>query len=133
MTAGAYDLIAAAAALVERAGGADFEIGYLSDTSPHRWYARARFKGARIMADEHKTPTAAALELAEKLLDGGNCRCGQTITLGDADHDAGCRWTLQGARWTPGCDAPPIPAAERGDLEALRAAYKAHTGKEPNL
>lgn len=130
MSAGAYDLITAAAAVVDRSGGADFEIGYLDDDPPHRWYARARFKGTAIIADEHKTPTAAALELAEKLLQGANCRCGQTVTLAD---DPGCRWTLQGARWTPGCDTDPIPAGDRGDLDKLADAYRAHTGKEPNL
>lgn len=133
MTDLAQDLIRAAAHLVERSGGTGFEIGHTSD-NPARpgWYAEAFFAGARIWAQDHKTPTAAALQLAEKILHGSSCRCGETVTLNDTT--TGCRWTLQGDRWTPGCNAAPVPmkGGQRGDLGAMREAFKARHGKEPN-
>jgi hypothetical protein len=57
----------------------------------------------------------------KRLLTGAVCKCGQTITL--SDDRAGCRWTLQGKRWEPGCGAPPIRVkGERGDMAAIAAA-----------
>lgn len=130
MTNLAQDLIIAAADLVDRSGGTQFEIGHTPGRKP-KWNASAYFQGSRIIVDGHATPTAAALALGERILHGSNCRCGQTVTLNDAP---GCRWRLVGPRWEPGCDAQPIKAtAERGDLEGLRADYKRHTGKDALL
>lgn len=68
------------------------------------------------------------MALARRLLTGAKCRCGGLVALSvagayappdnatmldgsdprdlrTADH---CLWVLEGARWTPACDAPPI-------------------------
>jgi hypothetical protein len=72
---------------------------------------------------------AAAMALAERLLRGAACRCGGQVVM--SDHAAQqvaqpCRWTLNGNRWQPGCDAPPIHVkGERGDYNAIQAAYAA--------
>lgn len=121
------DVIVACADLVGRAGARDFEIGYLHDDVPLEeagWYATAGYKGARIMTDEHRSPDAAALALATRLLSGATCRCLKTVTLSDGVD--GCRWQLSGQRWEPGCDAAPITITERerGD----HAAMQAHLG-----
>lgn len=128
------DIITACADLVDRAGATSFDIGYLHDNPDNPgWYAIAYYQGARITADDHRTPAAAALALAERLLTRAACRCGDTVTL--SDSRPGCRWQLRGARWEPGCDAPPIHA-RRGDHAAMsrqaenraqrRAAAKGH-------
>jgi hypothetical protein len=117
------DMVMACAHLVERAGASGFEIGYLHDDVPVEeagWYAVAFYQGARITADDHKSPALAAYALAVRLLTGAQCRCGKPVSLGDGK---GCRWKLTGARWEPGCDVPPItvPAA-RGDYAAITQA-----------
>jgi len=119
------DAVVACADLVDRTGAAGFEIGYVNDDVPVEeagWYAHASFRGARIMTENHRSPSSAALALGERLLAGGMCRCGQLVTL--ADDQAGCRWRLMGKRWEPGCDAEPIHMSEgtRGDLGAMQAA-----------
>lgn len=118
------DAVVACADLVDRCGATGFEIGYVHDDVPvdeAGWYAHATFKGARLIASDHRSPSAAALGLAERILAGGRCRCGQLTTL--QDRQPGCRWQLMGKRWEPGCDAPPLsPDGTRGDLGAMRAA-----------
>jgi hypothetical protein len=119
------DLVVACADLVGRAGASGFEIGYLHDDVPVEeagWYAHASYQGARIMVDDHRSPTGAALALAERLLAGATCRCRQPVTLSDSGN--GCRWKLVGARWEPGCDAPSITVkgAQRGDHVAMQRA-----------
>lgn len=128
------DAVTAAADLAARAGARSFEIGYLHDDVPINeagWYAHAQYRGHRITAEDMPTPDAAATNLAVQLLAGAKCRCGRLVTLSDdggvaypdgqlADgttwsrddiQRAGrCRWNRQGARWEPGCDAPPLPA-----------------------
>lgn len=118
------DAIVATADLVGRTGATGFEIGYVHDDVPVEeagWYAHATFKGTRIMADEHRSPSGAALGLAEKLLAGGRCRCGQTVTLDD--DRPGCRWRLMGQRWEPSCDVPSVsvPKHLRGDMAGMQA------------
>jgi hypothetical protein len=103
------DAVIACADLIGRTGATGFELGYLHDGVPVEeagWYAHANYRGTRIMTDEHRSPSAAALALAERLLAGGMCRCGQPVTLDD--DRPGCRWQLMGKRWEPGCDAEPI-------------------------
>lgn len=123
------DVIAACADLVERAGAAGFEIGHTGDddtpASEARWYAVATYRGTRVIVDEHRSPSAAALALAERMLAGATCRCTRLVTL--TDDREGCRWRLLGRRWEPGCDAAPLTlaAGQRGDLGEMRRAMAA--------
>lgn len=123
------DIVAACAHLADRSGASGFEIGHMHDDVPVEeagWYATVTFQGARITVDEHRSPTAAALALAERLLSGATCRCMQPVSL--SNDRPGCRWRLMGDRWTPGCDAAPIHVAggQRGDYTAIQAAMAAH-------
>ena len=115
------DAVMACADLVGRAGARDFEIGYMHDDVPVEdagWYAVAAYQGARIMTDGHRSPTTAAMALAERLLIGATCRCRQPVAL--SDDRPGCRWRLVGQRWEPGCDAPPVRIdGPRGDHAAM--------------
>lgn len=127
------DIVIACADLAGRAGAAGFEIGYAGDehgpVDEARWYAVATYRGARIIADEHRSPTAAALALAERLLSGAMCRCTQLVTL--SDDGQGCRWRLVARRWEPGCDAAPVTVSggRRGDMAAIeRAMSQVPTG-----
>lgn len=125
------DQVLACADLVGRAGARQFEIGFLNETAPHRWYAHAMYRGARIQVENHDGPADAAMELAEKLLTGAKCRCGALVAMRDdgaiafrkttladgsewtreqaaaADQ---CRWRLVSDRWEPSC---PVPANRR--------------------
>ncbi|MFI2663703.1 hypothetical protein [Micromonospora carbonacea] len=120
------DLLIACADLAGRAGAASFEIGHTGDDDTPvdqvRWYAVATYRDARLIADDHPSPTVAALALAERLLDGARCRCTAMVTL--SDDRPGCRWRLVGARWEPGCDAMPIrvTGGQRGDVAAMERA-----------
>lgn len=119
------DAVVACADLVGRCGASDFEIGYMHDDVPFEeagWYAVAKFKGARISTDEHRSPTTAAMALAERLLHGATCRCRRPVSMSDG-RDGFCRWRLMGRRWEPGCDVEPIHVqGERGDYEAMQRA-----------
>lgn len=119
-------VIEACANLVGRTGVRGFEIGFVNDDVPMEdagWYAHASFQGARIQVQDHRSPSAAALALAEQILIGGACRCGKQVTL--ADRQDGCRWRLMGKRWEPGCDVPPVRVeGNRGDLNAMRRAIR---------
>lgn len=127
------DMVDACAHLVGRSGATKFEIGYLHEGVPVEeagWYATAFYKGVRISCDDQTSPTLAALGLAERLLRGATCRCGRLVSLSDGVD--GCRWRLNGPRWEPGCDAPPLklPPEAVGDPKAMnrlarRAAAKA--------
>jgi hypothetical protein len=118
------DILAACADLADRCGASGFEIGYVHDDVPVEeagWYAFVTFRGARISADDHRSPTAAALALAERLLSGAMCRCRRPVTL--SDQRDGCRWRLIGARWEPGCDVAPVHVeGARGDYTAMQRA-----------
>lgn len=73
------------------------------------------------MTQDHRSPSGAALALAERLLRGATCRCKRRVLLSD-DGD-GCRWRLIGNRWEPGCDVPPITVqGQRGDHAAMARA-----------
>lgn len=124
------DAVIACADLAGRAGAREFEIGYLRDDVPVEdagWYATASYQGARIMADEHRSPTAAAMALAERLLAGATCRCRQPVALND--EGPGCRWRLMGQRWEPSCDAPPVHVeGQRGNHAAMARALTEEAG-----
>lgn len=125
----------AAANLAERAGATAFDIGHSDpDVGPVSWHAIAEYgPGKGIQVDGLPDPVAAAMALARRLLTGAKCKCGGLValseagayappahatmldgsdprTLWDAEH---CLWILQGARWEPGCDAPPLTADRR--------------------
>lgn len=125
------DAVIACADLVGRAGAIEFQLGWDCPHTPDEsddhncpdvvWYAHATYKGARIMVDRHRTPTAAAMALAERMLSGAACRCRRPVTL--SDEAAGCRWQLMGKRWEPGCDVEPVRiTGDRGDHAAMQRA-----------
>lgn len=117
------DLIVACADLVGRSGATDFEIGYLNDDPENPgWWAKSSYRGTRFIRDGHRTPEAACLALATRILSGATCRCLKTVALDD--RSGGCRWKLVGQRWEPGCDDEPLRITEgqRGDYAALQAA-----------
>lgn len=118
------DVIVACADLAGRAGASGFEIGYLRDDVPVQdagWYAHVNYRGARLMVEEHRSPSAAALALAERILAGAQCRCRRPVTMDDSRQ--GCRWRLSSKRWEPGCDVPPVRVSgPRGDLAAMQQA-----------
>lgn len=120
------DALKACADLVGRAGARNFEIGYAREDVPvedAQWYAHASYQGARIMVQDHRSPSSAAFALAERLLAGAMCRCRKPVTLSDAAP--GCRWRLMGPRWEPGCDVESVHVdAQRGDLAAMQAAMR---------
>jgi glutathione S-transferase len=126
------DAVVACADLVGRAGAREFEMGWTcphvpDELAPHTcpevtWHAAAFYLGARIVTGRHRSPSTAALALAERLLRGTTCRCGKPVTLADAAD--GCRWRLVGQRWEPGCDAPPVHiSGTRGDHAAMQRAF----------
>jgi hypothetical protein len=123
------DVVMACVALVGRSGASGFEIGFVHDDVPIEeagWHASAQFQGARITVQDHRSPTGAALALAERLLRDAFCRCRRPVTL--SDDRPGCRWRLVGPRWEPGCDAEPIHVdGPRGDHAAMVRAFN-----EPN-
>lgn len=105
------DVVIACVDLVKRTGATGMEIGH-DEGDPVRWHAFAVYRGARVMVEDHPTPTTAALGLAERLLYGAQCKCGRPVTLSSPRAFTGtldgCRWRLIGNRWEPGCDAPPM-------------------------
>jgi hypothetical protein len=107
VTAFDQDALVAALDLVGRSGATEAEVGFLHDDVPPEeagWYAHAKYQGARVTV-EAEGPVEAAEGLARRLLHGAMCRrCGEPIQL--ADDKPGCRWTRQGAKWTPGCGKP---------------------------
>lgn len=129
------DIIIACADLVGRTGARNFEIGYLHDDVPVEeasWYAHAQLRGARLTAENHRSPTEAAQALAERLLKGAKCKCGRLVTTSTdgafaffkshtvdgkrwdarvAAKAGQCRWRRIGPRWTPGCE---IEETDRG-------------------
>lgn len=121
------DAMTACADLVGRTGARELEIGYLHDDVPAdqaAWYAHAKYRGARITADDHRGPVEAVEALARRLLTGAQCKCGRLVALSDdgavafdsahltdgtewnAEHAAAagqCRWTRNGNRWVSAC------------------------------
>jgi len=129
------DPVIAASLLVSRSGGQDFEFGY---TCPHQpgagkghscseltWWASAKWKGTKVLADGHKSPPGAAITLAVKILMTSRCKCGRPVVLDD--ESKGCRWKLMGERWVAGCDDAPIsiPVGAHGDLIKMSRAADA--------
>jgi hypothetical protein len=122
------DLIMACVDLASRTGASNFEIGHVHHDVPLEeagWYAHVTFKGARIMTQDHRSPDAAAMALAERLLDGATCRCLQPVTI-NPKHP-GCQWKLVGRAWQSSCDAPPIKySGPPGDYQSIQQALAKH-------
>lgn len=121
-----FDPVIACIRLAERGGAKDTFIGYTNEEAETvedaQWYAVAIYDGVELKVDGHRSPTGAAMALAERLLYKAMCRCGRPVTLADGVADA-CRWRLMGKEWKPGCRAAPIRVqGRRGDLVAMRAA-----------
>jgi len=104
---GLEERVIAAANLVGRSGASEFEIGYLHDDVPSAeagWYAQARYRGARIIADDCASPVEAVEALARRLLTGARCGCGKFVALGDEGASAFDNWAMS--------DGSPFPADE---------------------
>jgi hypothetical protein len=125
------NMVVACADVVGRAGGKAFEFGWSCPHTPdvdddHNcpdvvWNCHAKWDGTRVMQTA-KTPGAAAFALAEEILTGAMCRCSKPVVLGNSP---GCKWTLEGARWVPGCNEPSIRIrGKRGNLNAQKAAFQ---------
>lgn len=101
------DALIAAVDLVGRSGGKKFEVGYLDEDVPSdraRWYASAQYRGARLIAENHRDPVQAAEALARRILDGGMCtHCKKTVFLSGPQGRKRCRWTRNGKKWVRGC------------------------------
>ena len=99
------DAVIACADLVGRSGGKEFELGYLDEDASMaeaRWWAKAQYKGARIMVEEKTSPWEACDALARRIIDGAMCTgCGKDVTL--VDQVGGCRWRRNGDKWEMGC------------------------------
>lgn len=107
------DALVAAVDLAGRSGARQVEIGWncphdnADDTDHHceqtRWYAQAKYKGARLFFED-SDPVVAAEQLARRILDGAKCaHCGLPVALSDRFGLAACRWTREGNRWKRGC------------------------------
>jgi hypothetical protein len=113
------DMLLAGVELVGRAGGRDFQVGFLDDDVPMRqarWWARARLHdrpelgdaaGADVIVEDLPGPDFAAEALARKLLDGGTCvHCKKSIKLAAprSERREVCRYVRVGPRWKRGCE-----------------------------
>lgn len=115
------DAVVAAAEVVGRSGGREFEVGWLYDdedappgwpegvavpVEEQRWYATARWKGA-LLKGEGAWPWEACERLAARILHGGQCiACRQKINLVPEQGswaDGNCNWHREGKHWIRGC------------------------------
>lgn len=122
------DEAVACAQLATRGGAIEVQIGCFEEEGT--WFAFARWRGFRRSVANQVSATAAATELAHKLLDGARCRCGRWVAVEQApDGNQWCVWRRLGPRWVPGCDAPPLSlGSEPGDLAAIDRAFKERHG-----
>lgn len=122
------DAFMACADLVGRAGAKSFDFGYMNEDAKTvedaQWYASAQYRGTRLFVDNHASPTGAAMALAEKIMRGAMCKCGEPVAL--TDDAPGCRWRLMGKRWESTCKVDAIRVnGERGDGAAISASAEA--------
>ena len=66
--------LTAAVSLIGRTGADTFSIRYSDDEQPVIWLAVAGYPEDRWETDAALTPLRAVLRLAERLVDGGQCR-----------------------------------------------------------
>lgn len=119
------DAAKAIADLCHRSGARQFEIGWLYDeddpeyaTRGPCWWAKAQYRGARLIAEDHPDPAHAADQLAALILDGGMCQFCQRATqaaatsLGELVPARGgpCVWRRDGDTWIAGCGGQPSSA-----------------------
>lgn len=111
--------------LCGRCGARQLEFGYLHENKPAEeagWYAQAVYLGARIWtAQDHPGPVEAVEALADRLLSGSTCRCGDPVTREPAPGK--CLWRIVGdrdigERWEPSCAAPSLKA-RLGDVAGM--------------
>lgn len=129
------DAAKAIADLCHRSGARQLEIGWLYDeddveyaTRGACWWAKAQYRGARIIAEDHDNPASAADHLAAQILDGGRCQFCQHATqaaataLGELVPARGgpCLWRRDGDTWVAGCGAQP--SSSHGMNRARRRA-----------
>lgn len=109
------DAIVAAAELIGRAGGKEFEVGFLDEDAPvhlARWWASATFNGAKVMVDEQPSGALACELLARQVLDGGLCtHCRRVVRIRPEGHvedrykgPKPCAWHRVGPTWKRGCE-----------------------------
>jgi hypothetical protein len=102
------DALVAAADLVGRTGATAMEVGHVHDGVPAGeggWYAHAQYRGARIIAENHRGPVEAMEALTRRLMSGGKCtHCGRTITLSSISVGRRCKWSRHGRAWRRGCE-----------------------------
>lgn len=92
------DMVAHTVEAIGRTGAVSLEIGWLDDTPPHRWYATAQYRGAKVSCDNQPDIVAAVLGLYAMLAAGGECTgCGHIIAL-----DQGVEGLKDGARMRRG-------------------------------
>lgn len=71
---------------IGRTGARSFEVGFLDDDPPHRWWAAATFRDTRVTCDNQDEPLQAVLGLYAIIAAGGTCTtCGRTVALDHAD------------------------------------------------
>lgn len=139
------DALIAAVELVGRSGARQFEIGYLHDDVPvddAGWWARALYRGDRIIEENHRGPVEAAEALARRVLTGARCtHCkglialsdraavfypkahmadGSTFTEEEARAVPQCRWRRIGDRWERGCAGDPRRSSKPGRRQAAK-------------
>lgn len=127
----AGEALLAAVDLVGRTGARDYECGYLLEGVPSPlagWWAKATYRGGKIIEENHRGPVEASEALARRLLHGAKCACGKLVALdgvatfvtGDlvdgstwtADEAAAageCRWSREGPRWVSACGRRGAP------------------------
>jgi hypothetical protein len=92
------DAVIACVDLAGRTGARNMEFGFLNDDPPHKWYANARYRGARISVEDLAGPVEAADALARRLLSGAKCmHCRRRVVLSAAPAEGiVCRWRRMG-------------------------------------
>lgn len=99
-----FNAVVACADLAGRTGAKSFNIGYLDDEAPYKWYAEALYKGARLFSDEYNNPNDAADALARRLLEGGTCTNCKRETSATNASKRYCYWYRIDSAWIRSCD-----------------------------
>ena len=88
------DVITHTVHAILRTGAGQFELGYLDEEPPHRWWATATYAGAKITCHRQDDPVKAVLGLYAMLAAGGDCAiCDRTVVLHHSE-----RGLVDGAR-----------------------------------
>lgn len=127
------DALIAAVELIGRSGAREFEVGYLNDTdepafAEHgpQWWAKAQYRGERLIVEDFTRPDHAADALAKRILEGGMCNhCKALVAFDDdgafayerahlldgtewtaeqAEAAGQCVWRREGRHWKRGCE-----------------------------